>query len=444
MAASLPLNRRQGLALLAGGLIAGGMPLVSPAAALALQGIVTAESGEPLENARVSDGVVLAVTDATGAFAFGEAQLQGDRPLRFSASGYRDQFVQPGELAPGMRVQLAPRDIRALYINPSYTTTIEQYDAVIDLINATNANAVVLDIKEEYVWYDTGVQFFQDAGTVDPRYDLAEVLAKFRENNIYTIARLVVFKDSIVASVYPDLAIRHTETGEPWRDQNGVAWVNPLERDLWAPNIELAVEAATAGFDEIQYDYIRFPTDGDLTTMDFGPGLTMDVRQTTIEEFLALSRERLLPSGAKQAADVFGFTMVIDEDLGIGQNFARVARHLDYLCPMVYPSHYANYQFGLPGHPNDYPYEVIDISLAGGVERVMGNSRQIRPWLQDFTYTGMSAYGPAEVREQIRACVDNGTSGWMLWDPRQLFQPENLDWDESGDVPNPENVMDVV
>jgi hypothetical protein len=206
--------------------------------------------------------------------------------------------------------------------------------------------------------------------------------------------------------------------------------------------MELAVEAATAGFDEIQYDYIRFPTDGDLTTMDFGPELTMEVRQTTIEEFLALSRELLLPTGAKQAADLFGFTMVIDDDLGIGQNFARVAEHLDYLCPMVYPSHYADYQFGLPGHPNDYPYDVIDISLAGGIERVLGNSRQIRPWLQDFTYAGMNPYGPAEVRAQVQACIDHDTSGWMLWDPGQIFRSENLDREEVGAVPNPENVID--
>jgi hypothetical protein len=319
---------------------------------------------------------------------------------------------------------------------------LDQYDAIIALINSTNANAVVLDIKEEFVWYDTGVQFFHDAGTVDPRYNLKEILAKFRENNIYTIARLVVFKDSIVASVHPELSIRHTVTGKPWRDQNGVAWVNPLQRELWEPNIDLAVEAAKAGFDEIQYDYIRFPTDGDLTTMDFGAELTMDVRQTTIEEFLALSRERLLATGAKQAADLFGFTMVIDDDLGIGQNFARVAEHLDYLCPMVYPSHYANYQFGLPGHPNEYPYEVIDISLEGGVERVMGNSRHIRPWLQDFTYPGMAPYGTAEVRAQIQACDDHRTSGWMLWDPGQIFSADNLDRDEVSSVPNPENVLD--
>jgi hypothetical protein len=429
-------SRRRGLQLASVGVLTSALPMGTRANATSpLQGVVLDRDGSPLAGARVSDGFALAVADNNGMFGFAEGELQADRTLRFSASGYRDQTVQVREIANGSIISLEPRDIRALYINPTVITTLEQYDAIIDLINSTNVNAVVLDIKEEYVWFDTSVEFFRSAGTVAPRFGLAEILAKFRKNNIYTIARLVVFKDSIVASVRPEFAILHSQTGQPWRDQNGVAWVNPLLRDLWEPNIELAVEAATAGFDEIQYDYIRFPTDGDLTTMDFGPEFTQEARQTAIEEFLALSRHRLLPSGAKQAADVFGFIMVIDDDMGIGQNFVRVAEHLDYLCPMVYPSHYANYQFGLPGHPNEYPYEVIAISLEGGVERLMGNSRQIRPWLQDFAYPGMRSYGPADVRAQIQASEDYGTSGWMLWDPRQIFNPANFDWEQTGSVP---------
>jgi hypothetical protein len=437
------ISRRQGIGVLAGGLLA--LPDMRRTAARqssAIGGRIVSMSGEPLAGARVSDGVVVSTADGDGAFTFSPTAADGARRVRFSASGYRDRVIPFEDLHGDVTIELESRDLRALYINPSVTTLIDQYDAVIELINATNANAVVLDIKEEYVWYDTRVDFFRNAGTVDPRYDLDDVLARFKENNIYTIARLVVFKDSIVASVHPELSIRHTETGEPWRDQNGVAWVNPLNTALWTPNIDLAFEAAEAGFDEIQYDYIRFPTDGDLTTMDFGVEVTQELRQSTIEGFLELSRERLLPTGAKQAADVFGFTMVVDHDLTIGQNFPRVAQHLDYLCPMVYPSHYANHQFGLPGHPNEYPYEVIDISLAGGVERLQGNSRQIRPWLQDFTYPGMNPYGPAQVHAQIQACVDHGTSGWMLWDPRQIFNVENLAWEESGSVPNPENVID--
>lgn len=434
------LNRRQGL--LAAAAVVGGLGVVGSAQAAVtfpVRGVVRAEDGAPISGARVTDGVELAVADIDGVFHFSAGQLEGATELRISASGYRDRVLAADEVSDNLDVQLERRQINALYLNPAVSTLLDDYDALIEVINSTNANAVVLDIKEEWVWYDTEVEFFHDAGSVVPMYDLAKILAKFRENNIYTIARLVVFKDSFVASSRPDLAIRNSVTGEPWRDQNGVAWVNPLKEELWEPNIALAVEAANAGFDEIQYDYIRFPTDGDLTTMDFGVELTQQAREEAIESFLMESRQRLLPTGAKQAADLFGFTMVIDDDLGIGQNFAQLAAHLDYLCPMVYPSHYSEFQFGLPGHPNDYPYDVVAISLEGGVARANGNALQIRPWLQDFTYPEMNAYGPPEVRAQIQAASDFGTSGWMLWDPGQIFSLANLDASEPSDIPNPEN-----
>ena len=441
---SLPqtFSRRSGIAALAATALAGRPGLGHARGSIPLSGRVLAADGLPLAGARISDGQAVAVTSGDGSFQFVGQTPAVDVPIRVSASGYRDRLIDVGNRNSDLTVELEPRDIRALYINPSVITTLDQYDAIIALINSTNANAVVLDIKEEYVWFDTSVDFFREAGVVVPRYDLASILARFRANNIYTIARQVVFKDSIVASVHPDLAIRHSVTDDVWRDQNGVAWVNPLEHALWAPNIALAVEAAAAGFDEIQYDYIRFPTDGDLTTMDFGVDLTMEVRQSAIEDFLARSRQQLLPTGAKQAADLFGFTMVIDDDLGIGQNFARLAEHLDYMCPMVYPSHYAMHQFGLPGHPNEYPYETVSISLDGGVDRVGGNSLKIRPWLQDFTYPGMPPYGPTEVRAQIQACIDHDTSGWMLWDMQQVFNQANLDAADPGAVPNPENVLE--
>lgn len=436
-------SRRDALLTVAVGAMVSAVPRTGSAnASIPIRGRVVTSDGDPLVGARISDGQALAISAGDGSFDFAEGQLQAGQPLRFSASGYRDRIVELRAGEDEITVGLEPRILRGLYINPSVITTLDQYDAIIKVINTTNANSVVLDIKEEYVWYDTGVEFFHEAGIVRPRYDLAEILAKFKASNIYTIARQVVFKDSIVASVHPELAIRHVATGQPWRDQNGVAWVNPLRRELWEPNIALAVEAATAGFDEIQYDYIRFPTDGDLTTMDFGIDLTMETRQSTIEDYLAQSRQHLLPTGAKQAADLFGFTMVIDDDLGIGQNFARLAEHLDYMCPMVYPSHYAEYQFGLPGHPNEFPYETVSISLDGGVDRVRGNSLKIRPWLQDFTYPGMNPYGPTEVRAQIQACIEHDTSGWMLWDMRQVFNPANLDAEDPGDVPNRENVDD--
>ena len=407
-----------------------GMPggdVATAAQSIWIEGIVRDDIGDPIQGARVTDGSVLTTSDAQGMFSLERAALNSAGDLRVSGPGYRDWTADVAGLAAVNEIQLQQQSIRALYLNPTVTSSPAQIDNLIEVINTTNANAVVIDIKEEWVWYETDVTFFQETGTVRPAYDVGELLQKFEDNDIYTVARHVVFKDSTVAEVYPDLAVRDVTTGGPWRDINGVAWVNPFIDELWEPNIDLAVEAATLGFDEIQYDYIRFPTDGDLSTMDFGVEFTQSRRENAIEGYLAQSRERLLPSGAKQSADVFGFTMVVSDDLGIGQNFAQLAEHVDYLSPMVYPSHYSDGQFGLPGHPNDFPYEIVDISIEGGVQLLGGNALQIRPWLQDFDLYGMTPYGSQQVRAQIQAANDWGTSGWMLWDPENRYRLDNLD-----------------
>lgn len=392
-----------------------------------VEGVVRDETGGLIQGARITDGSTLAISDAQGIFSLERADLKEDGELRVTGSGYRDWTAAVGDLEAVTEIQLELQPIRALYLNPTVTASAAQVDDLIEVINTTNANAVVIDIKEEWVWYASEVSFFQDAGTVRPAYDIEALLQEFEDNDIYTIARHVVFKDSTVAEVYPDLAVRDVTTGGPWRDINGVAWVNPFIEELWEPNIDLAVEAATLGFDEIQYDYIRFPTDGDLSTMDVGVEFTQIQRENAIEGFLAQSRDRLLPTGARQSADVFGFTMVVSDDLGIGQNFAQLAEHVDYLSPMVYPSHYSDGQFGLPGHPNDFPYEIVDISLQGGVQLLGGNALQIRPWLQDFDLYGMTPYTSQQVRAQIQAADEWGTSGWMLWDPENRYRRDNLD-----------------
>lgn len=415
---------------------------VEARAATSVEGTVSDETGEPIQGALVTDGESVVFSDADGLFNL-TGLTANSNDLRISAPGYLDTRIADADHAARLNVVLPERPIRALYMNPVVMTSLDQVDVLIDVINTTTANAVVIDIKEEWVWYDTEVAFFRDAGTVRPAYELDKVLRRFEESNIYTIARLVVFKDSTVAEVHPDLAIANVNTGLPWRDQNGIAWVNPMREELWKPNIDLAVEAGKAGFDEIQFDYIRFPSDGDLSTADYGMPLTQETREATIQGFLAASRQALLPLGVRQSADVFGFTMLVDDDLGIGQNFAQLADYVDYLSPMTYPSHYSDGQFGLPGHPNDFPYEVVDISLAAGVEKLDGHALPIRPWLQDFSLVGMSSYGPTEVRAQIQAAEDHGTSGWMLWDPANRFRPEIFDPDpDTSGVPNSENLGD--
>jgi hypothetical protein len=309
-----------------------------------------------------------------------------------------------------------PEMVRAIYVSSSAAANPATLDSLIQLIEETELNAVVLDIKEDFVWYDTDVAFFNDVGAVNPIYDIEEVLAKLDAAGIYTIARLVVFKDPIVAEARPDLAVKD-DNGGLWRGWQGEAWVNPFFEELWEANILLAIEAAEYGFDEIQYDYVRFPSDGDLRTANFEHAYTMSDRVGAIAGFLDASHERINAAGAWLGADIFGIVALYDDDQGIGQYLRDLYLHVDFVCPMVYPSHFdaGSIYVGEGGEPNDFPYEVIAISMAAALEKMDGDGQKLRPWLQDFSLGGMKAYGPNEVRAQIDAAEESGASGWMLW-----------------------------
>ena len=400
----------------------------TPARPQVYAGTVSNRSGEAVQGAIITDGTQTEVTGADGLFSFDLASTSADS-IRVFAPGYAELHIPVSEATAPAALTLERQDIKAIYFNPNISDTQEDVDRLINLINTTEVNAMVIDIKEELIFYDSDVEFFENAGTVSPTFDLAGLLKRLEENNIYTIARLVVFKDSIVAEKYPDLAVKNSVTGDVWRDMNGVAWVNPMLHALWDANTALAVEAANLGFDEIQYDYVRFPTDGDLSTMEFGLPYTEENRVRAISKFLEQSKQALIPTGAKLSADVFGFTMLVPDDLGIGQDATELAPHVDYLSPMVYPSHFPNGSMALDGHPNDYPYETIEISMRTGREQ-LGSALQLRPWLQDFDFFDMMPYGREEVRAQIRACEDVGTSGWMLWDPNNQYTDGALGPDE--------------
>ena len=318
----------------------------------------------------------------------------------------------------------APDDFaaKAIYMNPRITTDNEGFLPLVDLIDRTELNALVVDVKELGVYVETDVALFRETGAVDAILDAAGLLRTLHARGIYAIARHVVFKDDYVAAARPDLAVADKTTGGTWLDFNGGAWLNPFAEEVQEANARFAAELAALGFDEVQFDYVRFPSDGDLETMDFGRPVTEEARVEAITGFLALAREQLAPSGTKTAADVFGYTLIL-EDIGIGQNAARIAEVVDYVCPMVYPSHFPNGSIDVPGHPNDFPTETIAISMASGAEMI-GDAGKLRPWLQDFSLGGMSEYGMAEVRAQIDAAEAAGTSGWMIWDPNNEYHTD--------------------
>ena len=372
-------------------------------------GRVVDAQGEPIADALVATGSAYTRTDEDGEFRLDDADVSNG--LIVNAPGYARQVVPA---ATGMSIAMQRLDIKAAYLNGNRAGDEEFVKGLIDLIQRTELNAVVIDIKEHTVFYDTQVEFFRDADAVAPTYDPAALVKQFEDAGIYTIARQVVFKDPLVAEAYPELAVRDETTDGVWRGWQGEAWVNPFYEELWQPNIDMALEAIGFGFDEVQYDYIRFPSDGDLSTADFGPRYDEESRVGTIVEFLTQTREAIAPTGAMLAVDIFGIVAIYPDDQGIGQRLADIAPVVDYVCPMIYPSHFDASSIDVGGEPNALPYETISLSVELSLDKMPGMELKLRPWLQDFTL-GEPEYGPAEVRAQIDATEELGASGWLLW-----------------------------
>lgn len=385
-----------------------------------IAGVVLDGNGAPIVDALIRSGSETARSGPDGGYSLG---VVGDRrDLVVSASGYADRTVSPSE---SLSVRLARREIKAAYVSGNAAASPSQVDRIVTLVDSTELNAVVIDVKESVVYYDTKVEFFRKANAVKPVFDAAAVVKRFRDRGIYTIARIVVFKDPLVAEAYPDLAVKD-DRGGLWRGAEGEAWVNPFEKGLWQPNIDLALEAARFGFDEVQYDYIRFPSDGDLSTANFGPDYSEAARVGAIVGFLKEAQSQIAPSGAKLAVDIFGIVAVYPDDQGIGQRLADIAPYVDYVCAMVYPSHFDATSIDVGGKPNDFPYETIKLSLRMAKAKMPGMELKLRPWLQDFSLPGMTAYGAEQLQAQIKASDEADVGGWMLWNANSTFTESAL------------------
>lgn len=373
-------------------------------------GIVLNDAGEPVQGAIIESGGETAVSTGDGTFTI--AGAGEGATVRVSASV--DATVTDGAVS---NVLLQRQSIKGLYANLSALTTPGALDNLIEIANSTEVNAIVIDVKQDTIYFDSQVQFFRDAGSVNPVVDIDEVIRKLEDNDIYAIARIVVFQDPIVANARPDLAVRDV-SGGLWVNEMGVAWVSAFNEELWDANIALATEVLDHGFDEIQYDYVRFPSDGDLDTADFGVEYTAEAREAAITEFMKRSFEAIHAKGGKLAADLFGFVTIVDEEQYIGQRFSALVPYLDYVCMMIYPSHFSEGNIAsASGHPNDYPYETIFESLERAERNAPGSKAKFRPWLQDFSYgfNGLRDYDADDVRAQIDAAEEFGTSGWLLW-----------------------------
>jgi hypothetical protein len=252
--------------------------------------------------------------------------------------------------------------------------------------------------------------------------DFDAMMAELKARGVYTIARIVTFKDNVLANARPDLAIMDTRTGKPWVDRENLAWVDPFREEVWQYNIAIAREAIEHGFDEVQFDYVRFPTDGKLTVAKYARPVNKETRLPTVAAFLERARKEVGARGAYMAADLFGYTAFNENDTDIGQRIEELAPHLDYICPMVYPS---GYHVGIPGYRNPVQnsYVVVRESVRLIRKRSAGTVARVRPWLQDFKDYAFDRriFGVTEIRDQIRGADEGGGTGWMLWNPRNDY-----------------------
>lgn len=398
--------------------------------------VVDAESGKPIAGARVAAGDQLATTGADGSYLLTE--LPANPTLLVTAKGYEKMRVEVGQTIT-RHLQLRPFVVKAVYVTHYGIGDRKLRENVLDLIRKTELNAIVIDVKGDfsYVAYRSQVPLAEKIGALESITipDIDALVARLKQDGVYLIARIVVFKDNLLATNGPKVGVDVTlrnRSGGPWVDNEGLVWVDPFREEVWDYNIAIAKEVAEKGFDEIQFDYIRFPTDGPVGQAVFSRPYTSENRVEAITAFLAKAWAVLKPLGVNIGVDVFGYAAWQDDSdaLPIGQNIEKMAQYVDYICPMVYPS---TFNWGLPTNPSyapapAYPYEIVYYSVRKAVERLGGTTVRVRPWLQyfnDYAYDGR-AYTEKEIVAQKKGAVEGGGDGWMLWDPTVTYSKGGL------------------
>lgn len=394
--------------------------LLLPVYAAALDGRITdAKNGQAIPDALVTVGQNVVRADARGVF-----HIEADGPtVAARAPGYlrNQQAVRPG--ASGMvELALTPFRPKALYLSFYGIGDKALRTAALDLLEASELNALVIDVKGDrgMIPYESAIRLAGEVGAqrIATVRDIRGLVDDMRRQGIYLIARIVVFKDDLLATARPELAVK-THAGAVWHDRERLAWADPFRQEAWNYNLDIAAEAAAIGFDEIQFDYLRFPDAEDVT---YSRANTEQNRIGAISGFLAAARQRLAPYNVFIAADIFGYVLWNLNDTHIGQRLEALAPHLDYISPMLYPS---GFQYGIPGFrdPVDHPREIVALSLKRAVERSGLAPVRFRPWLQAFRDYAFDhrQFTEAEIRQQIAAAEAFGSDGWMLWNPHNVY-----------------------
>ncbi len=339
-----------------------------------------------------------------------------------------------------------PAAVRAIYMSQCVVGTVSFRDSLAKFIEDTDLNAVVIDIKD----FSGGIGFPTTNPVLAPfvskdcgANDMKAFVASLHEKNIYVIGRITVFQDPLYAKAHPDLAVQKA-SGGVWHNYGGLAFIDVNAKPFWDYIVELSKESYALGFDELNYDYIRYPSDGPMKEAVYSLGAGKS-KEESLEHFFKYLHDKVEPIGVVMSADLFGYVTVHTDDLGIGQVLERALPYFDYIDPMVYPSHYNAGFVGLKDVNSD-PYKVVYVSLVEAVKRAQATSTvnyafnetpiastspqryekpsypasAIRPWLQAFDYP--VPYTPAMVKAQIQALGDSGLEGYLMWDAANKYR----------------------
>ena len=326
-----------------------------------------------------------------------------------------------------------PQKVKAIYMTGYSFTHSDLRQNLIDLVETSELNSLVIYVKDpnnKFIFYPQSEILKNQpiSPTAISNQDVKNILKDLQDKDIYTIARIVTFQDNTIAEVLPQYALK-AKNGRLWRDYGGHAWLDMTNPQVWQLPVNQAKEAFDLGFDEVQFDYIRFPSDGNINNIDYHQLSDNRKRYQVLNEFFKYLKTELSSYKQPISLDLFGLTYKNwadpEYDLGIGQRLIDALPYFDYISPMVYPSHYPNGYLGY-SNPAAHPYEIVNDSLIEGNQIVqnsnLANPASTRPWLQDFD---MGAnYTAKMIDAQIKACDENNTNGWILWNPRNQYTVE--------------------
>ncbi|OGI61929.1 hypothetical protein A2645_01965 [Candidatus Nomurabacteria bacterium RIFCSPHIGHO2_01_FULL_39_9] len=315
-----------------------------------------------------------------------------------------------------------PTQVKGLYMTSYVAATPSIKAKVLGVVDRTEANALVVDIKDYRgrIVFKVNDPYLKEIGSEEDLIkNLEEFINELHAKNIYVIGRISVFQDAFLIHKWTDQAVK-TKSGSVWKDRKGISWFDAGSKKVWDYIVAIAKESYSRGFDELQFDYIRFPSDGNMKDISY-PFSEGKAKALVMKEFFAYLHENLKDTGAKTSADLFGMTTSNFDDLNIGQVLENAVPYFDYISPMVYPSHYPKTWNGF-ANPATKPYEVIKIAMTSAVGRlkVIGEDpKKLRPWLQDFNLG--ATYTADMVRKQIQATYDSGLDSWLIWDPANTY-----------------------